>query len=117
MVEQFGKVGEDFQKMSKDGFDTAVRSFGDVNKSFQAITSEITDYSKKAFEELTRAFEQLLGAKSIPQAIEIQSKYAKTAYEAYVAQISKLGEMYVGLAKDAYKPVEAVVANVSKNRA
>ena len=53
MVEQFGKVGEDFQKMSKDGFDTAVRSFGDVNKSFQAITSEITDYSKKAFEELS----------------------------------------------------------------
>ena len=56
--------------MSKDGFDTAVRSFGDVNKSFQAITSEITDYSKKAFEELTRAFEHSR-AKSIPQAIEI----------------------------------------------
>ena len=40
---------------------------------------------------------------------------AKTS--ASVAQISKLGEMYVGLAKDAYKPVEAVVAKVSNNRA
>jgi hypothetical protein len=98
---------EEFQKVGKDGFDAAVRSFGEVNKGFQAIAAEVTDYSKKAFEDGTRAFEQLIGAKSIEQAIEIQSQYAKKAYDAYVAEMSKLGEMYVGLAKDAYKPVEA----------
>jgi phasin family protein len=98
---------EEFQKVGKDGFDAAVRSFGEVNKGFQAIAAEFTDYSKKAFEDSTRAFEQLIGAKSIEQAIEIQSQYAKKAYDAYVAEVSKLGEMYVGLAKDAYKPVEA----------
>jgi hypothetical protein len=98
---------EEFQKVGKDGFDAAVRSFGELNKGFQAIAAEVTDYSKKAFEDGTRAFEQLIGAKSIEQAIEIQSQYAKKAYDAYVAEVSKLGEMYVGLAKDAYKPVEA----------
>jgi hypothetical protein len=98
---------EEFQKVGKDGFDATVRSFGEVNKGFQAIAAEITDFSKKAFEDGTRAFEQLIGAKSIEQAIEIQSQYAKKAYDAYVAEVSKLGEMYVGLAKDAYKPVEA----------
>src|SRR4029078_7613264 len=97
---------EEFQKVGKDGFDAAVRSFGEVNKGFQAIAAEVTDYSKKAFEDSTRAFEQLIGAKSIEQAIEIQSQYAKKAYDTYVAEMSKLGEMYVGLAKDAYKPVE-----------
>jgi phasin family protein len=97
---------EEFQKVGKDGFDAAVRSFGEVNKGFQAIAAEVTDYSKKAFEDSTRAFEQLIGAKSIEQAIEIQSQYAKKAYDAYVAEMSKLGEMYVGLAKDAYRPVE-----------
>jgi phasin family protein len=98
---------EEFQKAGKDGFDAAVRSFGEMNKGFQAIAAEVTDYSKKAFEDGTRAFEQLIGAKSIEQAIEIQSQYAKKAYDNYVAEMSKLGEMYVGLAKDAYKPVEA----------
>jgi hypothetical protein len=101
---------EEFQKVGKDGFDAAVRSFGEVNKGFQAIAAEVTDYSKKAFEDGTRAFEQLIGAKSIEQAIEIQSQYAKKAYDAYVAEVSKLGEMYVGLAKDAYKPVEVAFA-------
>jgi phasin family protein len=98
---------EEFQKVGKDGFDATVRSFGEVNKGFQAIAAEITDYSKKAFEDSTRAFEQLIGAKSIEQAIEIQSQYAKNAYDTYLAEFSKLGEMYAGLAKDAYKPVEA----------
>ena len=98
---------EEFQKVGKDGFDATVRSFGEVNKGFQAIAAEITDYSKKAFEDSTRAFEQLIGAKSIGQAIEIHSQYTKKAYDSYVAEMSKLGEMYVGLAKDAYKPVEA----------
>jgi phasin family protein len=101
---------EEFQKVGKDGFDAAVRSFGEMNKGFQAIAAEVTDYSKKAFEDSTRAFEQLIGAKSVEQAIEIQSQYAKKAYDAYVAEMSKLGEMYAGLAKDAYKPVEAAFA-------
>jgi hypothetical protein len=101
---------DEFQKVGKDGFDATVRSFGEVNKGFQAIAAEITDYSKKAFEDGTRAFEQLIGAKTIEQAMEIQSQYAKKAYDNYVAEMSKLGEMYVGLAKDAYKPVEVALS-------
>jgi hypothetical protein len=44
------------------------------------------------------------------QAFEIQSQYAKKAYDAYIAEASKLGEMWVGLAREAYKPVERAVA-------
>jgi hypothetical protein len=66
----------------------------------------VVDYSKKNFEEGTRAFEQLIGAKSFEQAWEIQSQYAKQAFEAYVAQASKIGEMYVDPARTAYQPVE-----------
>jgi hypothetical protein len=101
---------EEFQKVGKDGFDATVRSFGEMNKGFQAIAAEVTDYSKKAFEDSTRAFEQLVGAKSIEQAVEIQSQFAKKAYDTYMAEVTKLGEMYAGLAKDAYKPVEVAFA-------
>ena len=108
--EEFQKAGEQFQKVGKDSFDASVRSMGEVNKGLQAIVAEVTDYSKKAFEDGTRAFEQLMGAKTLEQAIEIQSRYAKKAYDAYMAEMSKLGEMYVGLAKNAYKPVELALA-------
>ena len=104
------KYGEEFQRASKGGFDAAVRSFGEVNKGLQAIAAEVTDYSKKSFEDGTRAFEQLLRAKSYEQVIEVQSQYARMAYEAYVAELSKLGEMYAGLTRNASKPVEQAVA-------
>jgi len=100
------KFGEEF----KDGFDAAVSSFGEVNKGLQAIAAEVTAYSKKAFEDGTRAFEQLLAAKSFEQVIEIQSQYAKKAYDTYVAESSKLVEMYAGLTRNAYKPVEQAAA-------
>jgi hypothetical protein len=107
--EEFQKTGEQFQKVGKDSFEAAVRSLSEVNKGLQAITAEVTDYSKKAVEDSMRAFEQLMGAKTVEQAIEIQSKYTKQAYDAYMAEMSKLGEMYVGLAKNAYKPVESAL--------
>jgi hypothetical protein len=101
---EHSKIGEEFQKAGKDGFEAAVRSYGDANKGFQAIIAEVTDYSKKAFEEGTRAFQQFAGAKSVEQAVEIQSQFAKKAYDAHIAQMTKLGEMYVSLAQNAFKP-------------
>ena len=47
---------------------------------------------------------------SFDRAFEIQSQYAKEAYDNYIAEVSKLGEMYVSLARNAYKPVEQAAA-------
>ena len=66
------------------------------------------------FEDGTRAFEQLAGAKSVEQAIEIQSQYAKKAYENHIAQMTKLGEMYVSLTREAFKPIQDAVAKATQ---
>ena len=111
------RYGEEFQQVGKEGFDAAVHSFGEVSKGLQAIAAEVTDYSKKSFEDGTRAFQQLLGAKSFEHVVEIQSQYTRMAFEGYVAELSKLGEMYAGLTHNAYKPVEQAVGKVgSPNR-
>jgi hypothetical protein len=99
MFEAFQNFTDDFQKMSKDGFDAAVRSYGEVSKGLQALASKVTDYSKVSLEDATRAFEQLVNAKSIEQAIEIQSQYAKKAFDTYIAELSKLGELYASVAR------------------
>ena len=108
------KFGEEFQRASKDGFDASVRSAGEINRGFQAIAGTVADYSKKAFEDGTRAFEQLIGAKSFEQVWEIQSQYAKKAFDAYIAHSSKLGEMYVDLARNAYQTVEQAAAKTAR---
>ena len=98
---------EDVQKMSKDNMDAAMKSFGALSKASQAIATEMVDYSKKSFEDGTQIAEKMLGAKSIDKAFEIQTDYAKAAYESFVAQTTKLGELYADFAKEAYKPFEA----------
>ena len=104
---------EDFQKLGKDNMDTCMKQFGTVSKGWQAIATEVADYSKKSFEHGTTTLESLLGAKSLEKAIEIQSDYVKTAYEGFVAQSSKLGELYTDLAKETYKPLEGMIAKVA----
>jgi hypothetical protein len=102
---------EDIQKLSQNNMDAAMKAFGEWNKGWQAIAAEISDYTKKSFEEGTAAFEKLASAKSVEQAIEIQTGYAKRAYDGYMHQMSKIGGMYAELAKEAYKPVEKVLQN------
>ena len=109
MFEPIQKATEKFQKLSKDNYDAALRSYGELNKGLQAVVARWNDFSKRSFEDATRTFEQLVAAKSFDQAIEIQSQYAKKAYDDWVAEASKMGELYVAAARDAYKPVEQAV--------
>jgi hypothetical protein len=104
---------EDFQKLGKDNVDVAMKQFGTVSKGWQAIATEYADYSKKSFEEGSAALEKLFGAKTLEKAIEVQSEYAKSAYEGFVAQATKIGELYTDLAKETYKPFEGFLAKVS----
>lgn len=102
-------IGDEYQTLNKDGLDATLRSFGEANKGYQALVAEIADYSKKALDEGMRAWEQLLGVKSVEQAIQIQSQYAKNAYDGYVAEMSKLGQLYAQLMRNTYTPVEKVL--------
>jgi len=97
---------EDFQKFGKEHVDNTLKAWGQVSKGVQAIAAETADYSKKSFEEGSATIEKLLGARSFEKAVEIQTAYAKTSYEDFVAQATKLGELYADLAKESYRPFE-----------
>jgi phasin family protein len=90
-----------------------MKQLGTVSKGWQAIATEFADYSKKSFEDGSAALEKLIGAKSLEKAIEVQSDYLKSAYEGFVAQSTKMGELYTDLAKEAYKPLEGILAKVT----
>jgi phasin family protein len=113
MLEPMQKATEDFQKMGQANFDAVMHSYGELNKGFQRIGTHVVEYSKQAFEDATRTMEKLLGVKSLEQAIEIQSDYAKKAYENWVAEATKIGEMYASLTREAYKPVEKAAKKAS----
>lgn len=103
---------DDIQKLSQSNMDTAMKMFGEWNKNWQALAAEMGDYTKRSFEEGTATFEKLVAAKSLEQAMEIQTSYAKRAYEDYMQQMNKIGGMYQGFAKEAMKPAEKLMQSV-----
>ena len=102
---------EDFQKFGPFNMDATMKVFGEWNKGWQAIAAEMSDYTKRSFEESTATLEKLMSSKSVEQAVEIQTSYAKRAYDDYMQQMNKIGGMYASMAKEAYKPVERILQN------
>ncbi|AVO45214.1 phasin family protein [Phreatobacter cathodiphilus] len=101
---------EDVQKLGKDGLDNAVKAMTALTKGYQAIAAELVDYTKKSFEDGSASIEKIAAVKSLDKAIELQSDYAKSAYEAAVARATKIGELYTDLFKEVFKPYEAAMA-------
>lgn len=97
---------EDLQKLGQQNVETSMKLMGEWSKGWQAIAAEMTDYTRRSFEDSTATFEKLMAAKSLEQAFEIQSSFAKRAYDEYMHQMTKVGGMYANLAKDASKPFE-----------
>jgi len=71
---------------------------------FHAIVSAYSAYTKKSFEDTRSFVEKLSGAKSVDKAIEIQTEFAKSAFETFMAESQKIGALYRDLAAQSYKP-------------
>jgi hypothetical protein len=103
---------DDLQKAGKDAMENVGKTFGSFSKTAQAVAAETADYSKKSLEGAAAVAEKVLGAKSLDRAFEIQTDYAKTAYEGFVAYAARVGELYQSAARDAVKPYEGLFASV-----
>lgn len=107
---------EDFQQYGKEHFDNAVASAASLQNGAQAIAAAMGDYTKKSFEDGNAFVTRLSGVQSIDKAIEVQTDYAKSAYESFVAETHKISELYVDLAKQACKPFEGLIAKMTPAR-
>jgi len=96
------------QKLGKDSFDATVKALGIASTGTQAIIVDTADSAKKSFAKGTATFEQLVGARALDKAIDIQSAYVQDAYEGWVAQTKKTHELYTKLTQDTFAPFSAL---------
>ena len=107
---------DDFQKLNKTNIDAMTKMFGEVTRNAQAITTEMTEFSKRSYDNSSKLMERLLGVRSIDKAIEVQTEFAKSSFDDYTAQISKLGELYTDLAKSSFKPFEMMASKPASEK-
>jgi len=79
---------------------------GSSARALQAIAAETTDYARKSFEKSRGHFEKLMGVTKVEEAVLLQSEFAKSAGEDFMAEAAKIGELYSNFFKDAFNPVD-----------
>ena len=83
-------------------------SVGEFNDGFRHIAEEMNTYSVRSMEQVLHAWQQFLDAGPLRQVFELQTRYAQNAqnaYEVYVGEISRLGEMYLDVTRRVSKPL------------
>jgi phasin family protein len=104
---------EQFQQKAKEQTDAAMASANTLATSVQAITAAHAEYTKKALQDGSEFISKLTSLKAPGDFVALQSEFAKTAYETFVAESKKISELYADLAKQAYKPLEGLVAKIT----
>jgi hypothetical protein len=79
--------------------------FSGVQQQLTAITTAQTDYAKSSFEANKAYFEKLAGVKSPDKFIELTMEHTKSAFETFVAEATKIGDLYKNFAKEAFTPI------------
>jgi len=78
-------------------------------KGAETLHNEIFAFSKQSFENTVAQTKALMSTKSVHEAFELQSDFAKTQFEGYVSKMTQLGELVVTTTKDSMAPIQGRV--------
>ncbi len=126
-AERFAETGN---QAFKDGVEKSMAAFADLNtqakRNMEAVVASVTAatkgaetlgaqamaYSKKSVEDQVAAAKSLSSAKSLQEAVELQTTYAKSFLDAYLAEVNKWSDTVSGSVKESMRPINERVSAV-----
>lgn len=114
--EQLEKSMATFSEMnahSRKNLEALIASATAAAKGAETVGARAMAFSKKSMEDHVAAAKALAAAKSVQEAVELQTGFAKTAFETLVSEVNELSETMSTSVKDAMSPInERVTAMV-----
>lgn len=99
----------------KRNLEAVVESVTAATRGAETLGAQSLAYGKKSWEDGVNAAQALAGAKSIQEVVELQTAFAKTSIEAYLAEVTKMTDVVTASVKDSFKPLnERLTATVEK---
>jgi len=97
----------------KENVEAIIASATVATKGIEQLSARAVAYSKSAMENHVAATKALMSSKSVQEAIERQSDYARTAFDGYIAEMNKISDLMTGMTRDAMKPLNERFTAVS----
>lgn len=91
--------------LSKRNLEAVAASVTAAAKGAESLGAQAIAYSKKAFEDQVAQAKALSGARSVQEVVELQTAFAKTAMEAYIAEMNRASETVSSAVKDSLRPL------------
>jgi phasin family protein len=76
-----------------------------AQKGFEVLSARAVAYQKAALENHVAIAKSLMTSKSVQEFAEKQNDYAKTSFEAYVAELTTVSDLVQGVAKETLQPI------------
>jgi phasin family protein len=103
---------------SKQNLEALVASAAAAQKGVETLSAQSAAFTKKSWEDGVAAAQSMSQARSIQELIELQTSWAKSASEAWLAEVTKATDVLTASVKDSFKPInERVTASVEKFQA
>lgn len=99
---------------SKQNVEAWLASAAAAQKGFESISARTVAFQKQALENHVAATKSLMTSKSVQEFVEKQNEYAKSSFEAYVAELTSVSDLVAGVAKDAMQPLNERVNAVGQ---
>jgi phasin family protein len=106
-VEKGTKAFAEASDFAKGNVEALVASGRAAAKGVEALSQDAADFGRKSLENATTAFRGLSTAKSPTELFRLQSDYARTAFDAAVAQASKTSEAMIKIMGEVFEPLSS----------
>jgi phasin family protein len=101
------KSYEELSKFSKENLDAYVAAGTTVAKGFEMIGKAWASFAQETFDASTQVAKALLTAKTLREAVDVQTDFAKTTFDKLVSEGTKATEISVKVANEAAEPINA----------
>lgn len=103
------KAYEELSKFQKDNYDAYLAASTIFAKGAENVGKAWMSLTQEALENAAQTAKALLGAKTLREAVDLQSDFAKSNFDKLVAEGTKLSELSVKVANEAFAPLNARV--------
>ena len=103
------KTAEQLAKFHQGNLEAMIKASQIFATGLQDISKHVAENAKATLEESVSTFRALTTVKSVKEALELQTSFAKASIEKAMSEGSKLTETSLKLAEQAYAPLTARV--------
>ncbi len=99
------KIAEEIADLTRGNVEALVASSKVAAKGVETLSQDAAEYGRKSFEDASATLKSFAEVKSATDFFKLQSDYARSAFDAAVAESARVSEAFIKLAGDAAEPI------------